>query len=199
MKHSLFLNILFVSVLLVPAMLQGACTPVVAGGAAATGVAATGEGGIVGAAKDLKIRAQINDLWFKYDVETFTKLDMTVEQGRVLITGVVQDPEDRVEAVRLAWQAEGVKQVINEIRVAESDGVTGYVRDKWISTRLRTAITLDRDVQALNYTIDTVQGTVYLMGTTRYQQELDHVIEIARTIPDVKRVVSYVKVRGAAQ
>ncbi|MDB2683197.1 BON domain-containing protein, partial [Alphaproteobacteria bacterium] len=52
-------------------------------------------------------------------VDMFTKLDLTVNQGRVLITGVVQDPAHRVEAVRLAWKPTGVQQVINEIRVAE--------------------------------------------------------------------------------
>ena len=59
-------------------------------------------------------------------MNTFTKLNLTVNQGRVLITGIVQNPDDRVEAVRLAWQVEGVTQVINEIRVAESDGLPGY-------------------------------------------------------------------------
>ncbi len=175
-----------------------ACSPVgmVAGIGTMAGIAAVREGGISGSISDAKIQAQINDRWFRYDVETFRKLDMTVNQGRVLLTGVVQDPEDRVEAVRLAWQVEGVNQVINEIRIAESEGVTGFVRDGWITTRLRTALTLDKDVQNLNYSIDTVQGTVYLMGVSQSQAELNKVIELARTTPHVKRVVSYVKKAG---
>lgn len=166
------------------------------GAGAAVGTAAVQEGGISRAVGDARIQAQINDLWFRYNVETFAKLDLTVNQGRVLITGVVQDPEHRVEAVRLAWQPKGVKQVINEITVAESQGITGYARDALITTRLRTAITFDKEVLSLNYNIDTVQGTVYLMGFAQNQVELNRVIETARTIPDVKRVVSYVKVDG---
>lgn len=166
------------------------------GAGAVVGLAAGQEGGISGAAEDTRIRALINDAWFKYNVNTFTKLNLTVNQGRVLITGVVQNPEDRVEAVRLAWQVEGVKQVINEIRVADSEGVPGFVKDRWISTRLRTAITVDRDVQSLNYSIDTVQGVVYLMGVAQNQLELNRVIETARTISGVKQVVSYVKLVG---
>ncbi len=174
------------------------CTAVgVATGAGATaGVAAAQEGGLSRAYNDAKIQIQINDLWFKHDVEMFRKLDMTINQGRVLLTGVVQDPEHRVEAVRLAWQPAGVKQVINEIRVSESDGIVGYARDTWITTRLRTAITFDREVQSINYSIDTVQRTVYLMGVAQSQAELNHVIENARTISDVKQVVSYVKFVG---
>src|SRR5690606_17011214 len=90
----------------------------------------------------------------------------------------------------------GVKQVINEIRVADSEGFPGFVKDNWITTRLRTAITFEKNIQSLNYSIDTVQGVVYLMGVAMNEAELSRVMEIARTIPNVKQVVSYVKMVG---
>jgi osmotically-inducible protein OsmY len=179
-------------------LLTSGCTPVgmAAGTGAAVGVSAAREGGIRSTAKDLQIKALINDKWFKYDLNTFSKLNITVNQGRVLLTGVVQNSTDRVEAVRLAWQVDGVRQVINEIRVAEGEGVSGYIKDQWITTRLRTALTFNKDVQSINYTIDTVNGTVYLMGVAQNQIEIDRAIEEARTIPNVKQVVSYVKIAG---
>ena len=185
------------SIFTVLVVLSG-CSPVgmVMGTGAAVGISAAREGGISGTVEDVKIKALISDKWFRYDVNTFTKLNLTVNQGRVLITGIVQNPDDRVEAVRLAWQVEGVSQVINEIRVAESDGLPGYVRDQWITTRLRTSLTFDREVQSINYSIDTVAGTVYLMGVAQDQAELNRVIETARTIPHVMNVISYVKMAG---
>jgi osmotically-inducible protein OsmY len=184
--------------LILLAVMASGCTPlgVATGVGASAGIAATQEGGITGAVNDKWIQTQINDAWIKYDIDTFAKLDTTVQQGRVLITGVVQNPDARVEAVRLAWQVKGVKQVINEIRVAESEGVQGFLRDNWISTRLRGAMLLDRDIDSIHYTLDTVQGVVYLMGMARDQAELNRVIETARTIPHVKQVVSYVKMPG---
>lgn len=164
---------------------------------AATGIATAREGGLSRTMKDTRIQAEINDLWFKYSTEAFGSLDMTVNDGRVLITGVVQNPDHRVEAVRLAWQPKGVEQVINEIRIAESEGIKGFARDSWITTRLRAALVFDKDVQSLNYSIDTVQATVYLMGSANNQAELDRVMEVARTIPDVQQVVSYVRVYTA--
>lgn len=174
------------------------CSPVgaVAGAGAAVGVAVAKEGGIKETVSDLRIKAGISDKWFKYDLKMFSKLNLTVNQGRVLISGVVQNPDDRVEAIRLAWQIEGVEQVINEIRIADSTGIGGYVKDQWITTRLRTALTFDRQVQSINYSIDTVQGTVYLMGVAQSQAELNHAIEVARTVPHVKQVISYVKMAG---
>ncbi len=180
------------------ALFLNACTGVglLTGAAAVTGVSAAQEGGLPRAYNDTKIKVLINDAWFSYDVEAFRKLSTTVNQGRVLITGVVQNPEHRVEAVRLAWQVEGVQQVINEIRVADSEGITGFVKDTWITSRLRGSLTLNRDVQSINYSIDTVQGVVYLMGVAQNQEELNIVIETARTISGVKQVVSYVKLAG---
>jgi len=196
MKHSI--QYLSLSLVCVSALSLQACgfTGLAVGAAATTGIAAAQEGGISGAVSDTVIKAKINDAWLNYDFDTFSKLSTTVDQGRVLITGVVQDPEARVEAVRLAWQVKGVKQVINEIRIADDGGVTGFVKDKWITSRLRTAITIDRGVQSINYSIDTVSGVVYLMGYAQNRAELNRVIETARTISGVKQVVSYVKMVG---
>lgn len=177
-------------------LLACGCSPVGLVGAAGVGVgaAAVREGGISGTLSDTRIHAEVADKLFKYDLGTFSKVSITVDQGRVLLSGVVQNPESRVEAVRAAWQVHGVKQVINEIKVANSEGISGFVRDTWISTRLRTALTFDDIVQNLNYSIDTVQGTVYLMGVAQDQRELDRALQLARTISGVKGVVSYVKV-----
>lgn len=187
----------YITMALSALLLLGGCSGlgVATGAGAALGIAAAQEGGLRASARDLAIRAKINDLWFQYDIETFAKLNLTVKQGRVLVTGVVDDPEDRVEAIRRAWQVGGVEQVINEVRVADSEGVPGFVRDAWITTRLRTALTLDKYVQSINYTIDTVSGIVYLMGVAQNQAELNRVIEISRTVPHVRQVISYVKMK----
>ncbi len=179
-------------------MALSSCTMVGLAGVAgvAAGTAAVQEGGVSSAVSDARIQTLINDLWFRHDVAMFTKLDLTINQGRVLITGVVQDPNHRVEAVRLAWQPRGVVNVINEIKIARSAGIAGYAKDVWITTRLRSALILDKDVESINYSIDTVQGSVYLMGFAQNQMELNHVIDIARRIENVRQVVSYVKLVG---
>lgn len=186
------------SILCLSALSLQACTllGVATGAAAITGVSAAQEGGISRAVSDTAIKLKVNEAWFQYNVEAFRKLGTTVNQGRVLVTGVVQNPEHRVEAVRLAWQVPGVTQVINEVRVANSEGITGFVKDRWITSRLRGSITFDRGVQSINYSIDTVQGVVYLMGVAQNQAELNRVTETARTISGVKQVISYVKLAG---
>lgn len=176
------------------------CTPIGIGATVGStaGVAAAREGGIKSALEDTRIRAKINELWLNHDLEMFRKVNLTVDQGRVLLTGVVQRPEHRVDAVRLAWQPEGVRQVINEIKVDNSEGLKGWARDNWITGRLRAAILFDKEIQSINYSIDTVQGVVYLMGIAQTQTELNKVTSHARAVPYVKQVVSYVKLAGQA-
>ncbi len=180
------------------AIVLSACAPVgIATGVGATaGIAAGKEGGIRTAVEDTRIRAEISDLWFKYKYDTFGKLNLEVNQGRVLVTGVVQNPEDRVEAIRLAWQPKGVKQVINEVRIGKSGGLTSYAKDTWIAGNIRTKMIAHENVQSINYTIEMVQGSVYLMGVAQDQAELDRVIKICKTTPGVKEVISYVKMLG---
>lgn len=176
--------------------LPGCALVAVGAAGAAVGAAAVSEGGISGSAQDAQIGALIRDAWFRYDTDTFGRLNLTVKEGDVFITGVVQDPQKRVEAVRIAWGVEGVRKVTNEIQVADSEGVEGFARDTWITTRLRSALIVDQDIKSFNYSIDTIQGTVYLMGYAATQEELNRASEIAGTIPGVVQVVSYVRVRG---
>lgn len=188
--------------MLLTAMLAAAfaygCTPVevAVGAGAATGVAAAQERGIVASAKDTAISFQIQELWFRTDHVMFGKLSTSVSEGRALVTGKVQDPEMRVEAIKLAWQVEGVKEIINEIEVVNTSSMADSARDLWITTQLRGYLTFDKDIRSINYSIDTVNGTVYLMGIARDQAELDRVTNHARNLSYVRRVVSYVRVQA---
>lgn len=186
----------------VSALLLAGCSPVgMAMGAGATlGVAAAQEGGMRGAATDAAIRLQVTDSWFKHDFDMYRRLSMTVKEGRVLVTGAVPDPDMRVDAIRLVWQADGVKQVLNEISVEqEAPGVMASVgdtvSDTWISSNIKTRLLLDKDVDSINYSVESASGNVYLMGVARDQAELDRVIDTARNAGSVKNVVSYVRLR----
>jgi osmotically-inducible protein OsmY len=172
------------------------CSPVeMAVGAGATvGVAAAQERGIGGTARDTYLSAAIQEKWFASNFDMFSKLSCTVTGRRALLTGKVQDPDMRVEAVKLAWQVEGVTEVINEIEVADQSSLVDSARDYWITAQLRTRITFDRGIKSINYSIDTVNGTVFLMGVAQNQEELDRVTNHARNLAYVRRVVSYVRV-----
>lgn len=171
-----------------------ACAPAIVGGAGVGVVQATSERGIGGFFTDTAIQGRINKHWFDSDADISKRLDLTVNEGRVLITGQARDQEQKLNATRLCWEVDGVKEVINEASVEGSTTISTYAKDLWITTKLRTFMLFDGDIAGRNYTIDTVKKVVYLMGYARNQQELDRVTTHASTVDGVERVVSYARV-----
>jgi len=172
------------------------CIPIILGGAAVTGGYVAGqERGVGTIVSDADIRAGINAQWYRANSDMAGQLSLSVYDGRVLITGIVSNPEFKVQAVRLASQVKGVKEVNDEILVSDRSTIGNSARDELIKTRLRSAVLFDGDVRSVNYTIDVINGVVYLSGSARTQAELDKVIDYARNIPDVKKVVNYARIR----
>lgn len=168
------------------------CGGIVVGAGAGAATAGLQERGLDGAIVDSRIQAEINHGWLEYDKSLFPHLGSSVYEGRVLLTGVVKTEEQRAEIVRQAWSVRGVREVINEI-IVDPKGESGTLaRDTWISTQLRGKILVDRDVVGVNYAVETVRHTVYLFGVAQDKKELDKVINYARNIEYVERVINHV-------
>ena len=173
------------------------CASTVIGAGATAGIAANQERDFRGAAQDLKVQATITELWFNFDHTFVVRIGLEVYEGRALLTGAVDDPKVRADAVRLAWKAYGVKEVINEIQVTAEGGPLMIARDTWITTQLLSRITFDGTILAINYSIETVAGTVYLIGIAQNIDELDRVMAHTREITYVRKIISHVRVKGA--
>lgn len=180
-------------VVLVAGGLSG-CAGVVIGGGAAVGTAAYQERGVRGVARDLatatKLRTQLLDAGEAY----VTGVGVEVYEGRVLLTGTLEKEAMRAAAVKLAWKTEGVKDVINEIQIGQSS-LRDMARDSWITAQLQTKITFDKKILAINFSIETVNGIVYLIGIAQDQGELDRILAHGRGIDYVRRIISHVRVK----
>jgi len=191
-----FRPLLAVVLLAASASALSGCAGTLIGAGATAGTAAAEERGLEGAIDDTKIRVQINDLWFRKDVEMYRKVGLTIYEGRVLLTGVVATEQARADAVRLTWQASGVKEVYNEIEVVpDGQDFSDYSHDVIISQKLKADLLFDKDIKNINYTVDVVNGVVYLIGIAQSEAELERVVGYARNISNVKRVVSHVIVK----
>jgi osmotically-inducible protein OsmY len=125
-------------------------------------------------------------------------LSLAVREGRVIVMGRVDTEKRHQEAIRLAWTVAGVQDVVDQVTVTQQGEALGdYTQDAWISTKLETQMLFDGKVASRNYKIKTTDRVVYLTGIARSQEELDRVLEIARNIKGVRRVVSYVRVKDA--
>ncbi len=190
-------RILLPAVLLAASLLAG-CSPLdmAIGGGATAATAASEERGLGQSVNDNGIFLGIENGMLQADPDMAVQIDVNVHEGRVLLAGQVDKPETRVMAVKIAWQQPNVVEVINEIKVTESESVGEYVHDAWLAQKLRNTLLVDSHVRSINYNIDCVAGTIYLMGVAQDQTELQRVIDHARDIPYVRNVVSFVRLKN---
>jgi osmotically-inducible protein OsmY len=162
-------------------------------GAGGVGYAANQERGTGGAATDVWTTSKVKSAL--YDANpVLGSIGVTVYEGRTLLTGTAATPQLKAEAGDAAHRTPGVRGVYNEIEVGAPESVWRETQDAWISSEVKTKLVFS-DVRSVNYSIDTVDGSGYLIGSATSQTELDHATGAARTVPGVKRVVSYVEVR----
>jgi osmotically-inducible protein OsmY len=176
----------------------GGCPAAIVGGLAAAGgagYAANQERGAGGSVDDFTIKTNIQSAWMKANPLMQTNLTITVYEGRTLLTGMAPTPEFKAQAKEIASRVPGVRTVYDEIEVSPPESAWDSTKDTWITSRVRTELAFNPDVRSVNYTIETTNKSVYLIGSARSQAELDIATNAARTTPDVKRVVSYVEVR----
>ena len=176
--------------------LTACAAPAIVAGAAMAGLAVAQERSIGTVIDDTAIELQIQHYLLQASDGLFIRVGIEVHEGRVLLTGIVPAPDDRVEAVRQAWQAKGVLEVINEVQVSDRAGIVDYLRDVKITSQLRFQMLRDRDISDVNYTVETVNGIVYLMGIARSRPELDKVTTHARNIAGVQKVIGHVRLSG---
>lgn len=172
------------------------CIPLLVAGGTETAVVVAQERSVGNAMDDAGILLQIKNKFARQDYkDLLANVEVKVVEGRVLLTGNVDKPDSQIEAVRLAWQVDGVKEVINEVQINDQAGIWNYTRDVWISTQIRSRLLLEKGVRSINYSVITVNQVVYLMGIAQEQLELDKVTHIASTTNYVQRVVSYVRLK----
>jgi osmotically-inducible protein OsmY len=147
------------------------------------------------AVDDFNTQTELNARLLGEGASLFANVNTTVIEGRVHLSGTVAMPEERLTATRLAWATPNVREVVNDIEITEAGGVGDIARDRWISAQVRGRILTDAAVRDVNYTIDTQNKVVYVLGIAQDRAELDRVLAHARAVPDVRRVVNYALVK----
>ena len=124
------------------------------------------------------------------DKTYFLSVKSKVLDGRIFLTGKVDDPEDKLKLTKLAWETQGVRSVRNDIKVKEKFNFKQSAKDILITSQLRTALIINKKIKATNYQIDTYKQKIYLYGIAMESGERDLVLEEARKISDVQKVIA---------
>jgi len=195
---SIRINILFkLNILFLLFFLFSHCTPQIAVGTASTAIAVSKEERTLGEfIDDTLIKTQIKNLYFDTNENIFFNVDVEVTQGRVLLTGTLDNSDLRIEATRIAWGINGVQTVINELQISNDDSILNFADDLVISAKIKAKLLINSELPYLNYTVETVNGIVYLIGIASSEGERQAVIDLSNEIYGVVDVIDYIEIKS---
>ncbi len=165
-------------------------------GAASKGIFGTG----VSVALDPRsLGTQIDDSIMDKNLETrllllnknyFLSVKTKVLDGRIFITGKIDNPEEKLQITKLAWETEGVRSVKNDLKVKEEFNFKQSAKDLLITAQLRTALVFNKQIKSANYNIDTYKKKIYIYGIANSEDERKEVINEAKQILDIEDVIA---------
>ena len=189
MIKKIFITITFINLIII----QG-CSPVgiLASGGATTMVVAEGDRSFGTVVDDATIKLNLSAKFLKSENNIFLNINTNVNDGRVLLTGVVQSQEIRIDAVKSVWEISGVKEVINEIEVGDQATLKEYANDLWVNAKVKSLAAQVVGFRVLSYNFETIKGKVYIAGISSRPKQLEEIINAIETVKGVKEIVNYV-------
>ena len=191
-QNSYHTSPLIAVLLLLCALALSGCAGAVVGVGTAAVAASTTEKGFSTSVSDGVIFAKLKDRFIQQNASLLTSADVSVNDGAVLFTGTVKTPADKIQATRLAWEIKGVREVVNELQVTDTSSIKDIAKDLAASATLRGKMIADKDISSLNFSIDVVNGIVYLSGVASTPEEMDKVISHAENLRFAQEVVNYI-------
>ena len=182
-------NLLFISI--ITFFLQS-CGPFIGTVGMVSLGAAAKEKGLATSINDNLIKTKISNLIFKLDKNLIGNTRIFVNNGSVLITGKVKNPNDKIEFTKLAWTVRGVNEVNNEIQITDNSLIKNVARDVASMGEIRARIMQDKGINSLNYSIDVVNDKAYLSGVASSKEEMLLVKNHASSARFVKEVYNYI-------
>jgi len=165
-------------------------------GTASTGVFGTG---VTVALDPRSLGTQIDDSIMQKNLSTrlalneksyLISINVKVIDGRIFVTGKVDDPEEKLKITKLAWETKGARSVKNDIRIKEEFNFSQSAKDLLITSQLRTALIFNKEIKASNYQIDTYKKKIYIYGLAITSDERTKVINEAKEILDVEDIIA---------
>jgi len=184
MKNKLLIYI-FISFILT------GCVGVSSSGLFGTGVSVALDPRTVGTQIDDSIMQKtISTKIISKDKKYFLAVKTKVLDGRIFITGKVEDPEEKLQITKMAWETNGVRSVKNNIIIKEEFNFKQSAKDLLITSQLRTAMIVNKKIKSTNYNIDTYKKKIYIYGIAQDKDEMKQVIQEAKSILDVDKVIA---------
>ena len=178
-------------ILVILGTIMSGCAGVGSKGIIGTGVSVAFDPRTVGTQIDDSIMQKtISAKIYAVDKKYFIAIKTKVLDGRIFITGKVDTPEEKLQITKIAWETKGARSVRNDIKIKEEFNFKQSAKDLLITSQLRTALIVNKNIKATNYQIDTYKKKIYVYGIALTTEEKELVVKEAREILDVEDVIA---------
>ena len=181
--------ILFISII---GLYLQSCAPLVGTIGMVSLGAASKEKGLCTSINDNVIKTKISNLIYKYNKNLIADTKVFVNNGSVLFTGKLSNPNDKIEFTKLAWNIRGVKEVNNEVQLTDTSSIKNIARDIASMGEIRARIMSDKSINSINFSIDVVNDKAYISGVATNELEMNLVKSHASSARFVKEVYNYI-------
>ena len=174
------------------AIILQSCAPIIGTVGMVSLGAATKEKGLGTSINDTLIKTKISNLIYKFNKNLIADTKVFINNGSVLFTGKVKNPNEKIEFTKLAWTVRGVKEVNNEIQITDKSSIKNIARDMASLGEIRARIISDKSINSINFSVDVVNDKAYISGIASNEVEINLVKNHALSAKFVKEVYNYI-------
>ena len=174
------------------AIILQSCAPIIGTVGMVSLGAATKEKGLGTSINDTLIKTKISNLIYKFNKNLIADTKVFINNGSVLFTGKVKNPNEKIEFTKLAWTVRGVKEVNNEIQITDKSSIKNIARDMASLGEIRARIISDKSINSINFSVDVVNDKAYVSGVANNEVEINLVKNHALSAKFVKEVYNYI-------
>ena len=168
------------------------CTPLIGAAGIASLSSASKEKGLGAGISDTIISTKISNKIFKYNPDLIKDTRVFVNNGSVLLTGKVKNPENKIELTKIIWKIKGVREVNNEVQIIDVSSIKNIARDIASLSEIRARILTNKKINSLNFSIDVVNDIAYLSGIAENDEEMKLVKDNAASARFIKTVFNFI-------
>ena len=174
------------------ALILQSCAPIIGTVGMVSLGAATKEKGLGTSINDNIIKTKISNLIYKFNKNLIADTKVFINNGSVLFTGKVKNPNEKIQFTKLAWTVRGVKEVNNEIQITDKSSIKNIARDMASLGEIRARIISDKSINSINFSVDVVNDKAYISGIASNEVEINLVKNHALSAKFVKEVYNYI-------
>ncbi len=156
----------------------------------------------VSALQDKTLSQSMSDthIWYNINksllsIGSFSDVRVTVDSGKVLLLGNVYSTRERLNLTKLVWEQNGVVEVINDVEINQRE--ESFIKSTWLTTQVKSKLIMSVGVRSVNYSVETMNGVVYIMGIAKNKRELEKALDAVSNVNGVVNVVSYVRTKDS--